>query len=418
MWFKRQKPYSRTEILEAAGKAQSKGRLKKAIAKYQILLKVDPEDHEAHSKIAPLLARKRKFSESWQSFKAAGEGYNNLGFSDKAMSVYMQATSYMPRKIGTWEALVELQLDLRLRADAFETLVNGQRHFRHCNNREKAISLLRKAWEIEPWHFEITFCLAYNLAKTDRRDEALNLLNGLAEREQGNNLRRILGAQLRIVPSPTSAWRWLCISLAGMFRRSEVTGDVLKRDHNADSAGDVTDEIEALPKKGKPVDEALNPNECVRKTVNIEDDEDLNGAPKLKKVCKRAPAIISAGFAASDGSYAGTILNISETGAFIRYDQDLKPINYINVRLSLPEEKRVIELKSKVIWAKRSDEKENLSQGMGIHFTRITPEDRASIASFVNKALPKDEQTNKEQKESCGGLTRNHPEENMTTWVG
>ena len=46
MWFKRQKPYSRTKILEAAGKAQSKGKLKKAIAKYQILLKVDPEDHE------------------------------------------------------------------------------------------------------------------------------------------------------------------------------------------------------------------------------------------------------------------------------------------------------------------------------------------------------------------------------------
>ena len=106
-------------------------------------------------------------------------------------------------------------------------------------------------------------------------------------------------------------------------------------------------------------------------------------------------------------------LNISETGAFIRYDQDLKPINYINVRLSLPEEKRVMEVKSKVIWAKRFDEKENLSQGMGIHFTGITQEDRDSIASFVNTALHKDEQSNKVQEESCGGLTRNHPEENI-----
>ena len=133
---------------------------------------------------------------------------------------------------------------------------------------------------------------------------------------------------------------------------------------------------------------------------------------------QEASAIISAGFAASDGSYAGTILNISETGAFIGYDQDLKPINYINLRLSLPEEKRVIAVKSKVIWGKRFGEKENLSQGMGIHFTRIAPEDRASIASFVNKTWHKDEQINKEQEERCGGLTRNHPDGNITTWVG
>jgi Tfp pilus assembly protein PilZ len=72
--------------------------------------------------------------------------------------------------------------------------------------------------------------------------------------------------------------------------------------------------------------------------------------------------------------------------------------------LSLPEEKRVIEVKSKVVWVKKFDEKENLFQGMGIHFTRIAPEDRASIAFFVNKALHQDEQINKEQKESRGGV--------------
>ena len=124
-----------------------------------------------------------------------------------------------------------------------------------------------------------------------------------------------------MLPSLTSARRWLSFSLAAMFRRSDVIGEV-------------------LPKKEEAVDDALNSNESIREAVNIKDDEDLNGDAKLKKVCRRASAIISAGFAASDGSYAGTILNISETGAFIGYDQDLKPINYINVRLSLPEKKK------------------------------------------------------------------------------
>ncbi len=43
---------------------------------------------------------------------------------------------------------------------------------------------------------------------------------------------------------------------------------------------------------------------------------------------------------------------------------------------------------------------------------------RGHFAAFVNKTWHKDEQINKEQEESCGGLTRNHPEENITTWVG
>jgi tetratricopeptide (TPR) repeat protein len=215
MWFKLSRPYSRSEILEAAGKALVKGKRKKAIAWYQKLLKTDPGDHVVHGKIAPQLAETKQFSESWSSFKASGEGYLRMGFVDKALSMYIQATRYMPKEIEAWETVTRLQLDRRLRADAVKTLINGHRYFRHRKHRQKAIRLLRKAKEIDPWHFEVTLNLARLLAKAGERKDALRLLNELAEREHGYKLRRICGALLRISPTPASALRWLRATLFG-----------------------------------------------------------------------------------------------------------------------------------------------------------------------------------------------------------
>ena len=214
MWFKRNKSYSRSEILDAAGKARARGRRKRAIAEYQKLLNADPGDYVVHGKIAPLLAERRQYSESWSSFKAAGEGYLHKGFVDKTKGVYIQATRHLPYEIEAWKAVVRLHLDRGHRADALKTLDEGRRYFRRHNQRTEAICLLRMAQGISPGHFEVTFDLANLLAKTGEREEAVRLLEELAAREQGHNLRRTRGGLLRIAPSPSSAWLWLRTALS------------------------------------------------------------------------------------------------------------------------------------------------------------------------------------------------------------
>ncbi|MFQ5586357.1 MAG: tetratricopeptide repeat protein [Thermodesulfobacteriota bacterium] len=209
MWFKRSTTYSRSDILDAAGKARARGKRRKAIAEYQKLLKADPGDYVVHGKVAPLLAERRLYVEAWSSFRAAGEGYLQKGFVDKARSVYVQATRCMPWEIETWKAVVGLQLDRGQRADALKTLIDGRRHFRGRRQRGEAICLLRMAQAISPGHFNVAFDLAQLLAKSGTKVEAMELLQGLAAREQGHNLRRIRGALLRVSPSPSSAWLWL-----------------------------------------------------------------------------------------------------------------------------------------------------------------------------------------------------------------
>ncbi len=215
MWFKRRKPYSRAEILETADKAQTRGKTNKAIAGYLSVLETNPDDYVVHGKAAPLLAKKKRFGEAWSNFQAAGKGYVIGGFGDKALGIYAQATRCMPMEIEAWKAVAKLQLNRGLKADSVNTLLKGHRHFRRRALRPTAIYMLRKAWKIIPWHFEVTFELARLLAKTGKKKEALELLRELATREKRRNLRRVRGAILKISPTPGSAWLWLRAAVRG-----------------------------------------------------------------------------------------------------------------------------------------------------------------------------------------------------------
>ncbi len=181
------------------------------------MLEVSPDDHIIHGKVAPLLAERKQLSEARSSFVAAGEGYLRSGFIDQAISIYRQAARYLPREIEVWETIARLQVDRERRADAVNALLEGRRYFRRRRLRLQAIRLLRQACEIEPWHFEATFDLARLLAKAGEKRQAEQLLNELAERVRGRNLRRIRGALFRISPSPAAAWRWLRAAITYLF---------------------------------------------------------------------------------------------------------------------------------------------------------------------------------------------------------
>ena len=214
MWFTRDKSYDRFDILAAAEKARSKGRRRKAISQYRKVLEVDPDDYAIHAKIAPLLAERKQLDEAWSSFVAAGEGYLQQGYINQAVSIYMQAARYLPRKREVWESIARLQEERGLPADGVKAILDGYRHFRGRDDLPEAIKLLRLACKIQPWHFEATFILAKVLVKAGEKAEALELLNELAERVQGRNRRRARAALFWMSPSPVAAWRWVCAAVS------------------------------------------------------------------------------------------------------------------------------------------------------------------------------------------------------------
>lgn len=213
MLFTRHKSYDRFAILAAAENARARGRTRKAIAEYRKVLEVDPDDHEIHGKIAPLLAEKRQLRDAWSSFVAAGEGYLRDGYTDKALAVYTQAARCMPRQLEAWETVARLQVERERRPDAIKALLDGSRHFRGRKLRIQGLRLLRRACEIEPGHFEAAFQLGKRLAKAGEKQEARWLLDGLATWARGRNLRRVRTRLFWMSPTPAAAWRWVVAAI-------------------------------------------------------------------------------------------------------------------------------------------------------------------------------------------------------------
>lgn len=210
MPFWRKKPYSRTETLGEADKARAAGRARKAVALYRKVLANDPADATVHGKLAPLLAQsKKERGEALASFELAAQGHLKAGFSDRALAMYVQAASYFPEEASLWEEIARLNMVRARRADAVNALIEGGDAIGRTRFRAGGLRLLRKALEIEPWHLEATLALARLLAKEKEKEEALALLEDLAERVRGKGRRRVRRAILRLSFTPVNLWRWI-----------------------------------------------------------------------------------------------------------------------------------------------------------------------------------------------------------------
>ncbi len=208
-WFRRPESYNRNLQLEAAAKAVRRGKKGRAISEYKKVLTLDPGDTDVHARLAPLLAAKGQYKEAWASFSSAAEGAYARGFTDRAIGVYRQAGRYLPGMTEPWESVVRLQMEKGLKADAVHTLYDASDRFKGRRLRPLSIKLLRQAYDIAPWHPEVTFRLASEYSKSGAPVESLRLFNGLAERSIGRERARVRFAILLRFPTPGNAWRWL-----------------------------------------------------------------------------------------------------------------------------------------------------------------------------------------------------------------
>jgi hypothetical protein len=125
----------------------------------------------------------------------------------------------LPYELAAWEATADLQREKGRRGEAARTLLEARGQFRRRDLRPQAIYLLRRVLQIEPWHFETVLDLVRLLARSYQREEALRLLDGLASRSSGPELRRVRAAEFWLSPGLLRGWRWLRAAL----QRGEIT---------------------------------------------------------------------------------------------------------------------------------------------------------------------------------------------------
>ena len=207
--LRRRNEYDRKHLLEAAARARAKNQRRRAIALYRWLLAVERNNADLHSKLAPLLAETGQDFDAWNSFRSTAQAALRDGRDDRALAVYREASQLLPREIQVWQALARLLSKRGEEEAALEALLEGSRHFRTPYHRPQAIHLLRRARIIDPWQLESVIELAGLLGRSQQRDEARLLLDGLAQRCDGRRLRRVRAAQLRLDPRLLTGWLFL-----------------------------------------------------------------------------------------------------------------------------------------------------------------------------------------------------------------
>jgi Tfp pilus assembly protein PilF len=203
------KPRTRGEIVAAADRARSRGRIRKAAAGYREALQSDPTDPAVNVKLAPLLARLGDAEGSARCFRTAAKRHLDAGFVDRAAAVTLTATGVFPLDERFRLELARLNVTRGRNQDAVATLLEGGRAQARARRPDLAVSLLGKALEIEPYHLETCLVLLPVLAGAGHADSARELVAKLEKRYRGPALRRVRWAAFKLSPGPGTFWRWL-----------------------------------------------------------------------------------------------------------------------------------------------------------------------------------------------------------------
>jgi tetratricopeptide (TPR) repeat protein len=214
-WMASRRGYDRARILADARRAAGRGRHAKAIALYERIQEVEPENTDVLRRLAAQRARAGQREEAWRDCSATAQRLVEQGFVEQAVGVYRDFAHHLPQNLEVWNALADLELERERAPDAVAALVEGRGYFRRAREREQALGLLRRARKIDPTHFEANFDLSGLLIRSGSRLPARRLLQDLERHARGRDLRRLRGRLFRLSPGPRSAWGWLSAWIRG-----------------------------------------------------------------------------------------------------------------------------------------------------------------------------------------------------------
>ena len=144
MLFPSRNSYDRSEVLRRAETFRIRGRVRRAIREYEKVLKVDPQDLDVHTKIAPLYIRARRKDEAKASLRRVIASYEKQGFVDKTIAMLRLALTLDRQDLGLHLRLAELYLGKSLRGDALRLLEGGRKTFRRKRFLREALIVEEK----------------------------------------------------------------------------------------------------------------------------------------------------------------------------------------------------------------------------------------------------------------------------------
>lgn len=173
--------FDKRKALQAALAYTQQGRLDKAIAEYEAILKADPNDLSLYNLVGDLYARTGAVKEAIDKYLKLGELYRADGLHVKAIAVYKKVVKLDPKNVLASLACADLYAEQGLIGEAKLQYTVAAEHYLREGQVRKALELYQRIAELDPGNVTILSKLAELYAKEGMMEEAVSQLHKAAE---------------------------------------------------------------------------------------------------------------------------------------------------------------------------------------------------------------------------------------------
>lgn len=174
------------KALEAAMAYVQQGKLDRAIAEYEAILKADPSDCNVLNALGDLCARTGNKAEAIAHFMRLGEFYRGDGLNVRGIAVYKKVLKLDRTHTEASLACADMYAEQGLVAEARLQLQGIADQYLKGGDLPKALEIYEKMIQLDPGHRPTVSKIAEILVKTRRVELAIAELNGLGERLIGS----------------------------------------------------------------------------------------------------------------------------------------------------------------------------------------------------------------------------------------
>jgi tetratricopeptide (TPR) repeat protein len=196
------------KILEAARRHAQKGAKEKALKEYAKLRKLDPRDTKLQLEIGDARQRWGQVAEAIEAYSSVADQFMKDGFDARAVAVFKQIQNLDPGALSTYEPLAQLYQRMGLSAEAIACLQTAADAYHKADQKQEALSLLRKMALIDPSNTVSRLKVADLLHQEGMNEEAVSEYDEIvAEMEAQSDFEaaaKVFERILEVMPDRTS----------------------------------------------------------------------------------------------------------------------------------------------------------------------------------------------------------------------
>jgi tetratricopeptide (TPR) repeat protein len=172
--------FNKEKSRASAEKYLQQNKLPNAIAEYEKILKVEPNDFTILNTVGDIYARLGQNDKAIERFRVVAESYVNDGSTLKAIALYKKITKLDPNSLPTMEKLAELYRKQGLVADARSMLLQTAEAFTRRGQSKETLRLLKELVLFDPENIQVISRTADLMIQGGQKNDARDMLSQTA----------------------------------------------------------------------------------------------------------------------------------------------------------------------------------------------------------------------------------------------